>query len=232
MLGDLGTVLGAGGSESVDGAALRRAVVDDNVLGKRTSRTRLASWQRLNRLYGLSDRTPMGRAFFSLWNSFPEARPQLALLRALERDALLRLSAPWIMAQPPGQAVTPGALATELTRLGVVYSEKTLKSISQNLLSSCTQVGWLTGKVAKRRAAAPWHPAAAAFLLYGAYLAGHRGVGLYDTPLAHLLALDTEQLDTLAFAASQERLLSYRRLADVVEITFPGWPADASQGPA
>ncbi|SEJ86532.1 hypothetical protein SAMN04488058_12511 [Deinococcus reticulitermitis] len=232
MLLDLGTVLGAGGPGSADRAALRRAVVEDNVLGKRTARTRLASWQRLNRLYGLSDQAPLNRAFLSLWKSAPEARPQLALLRALERDALLRLSAPWIVAQPPGQAVTPAALAAELTRLGVVYSEKTLRSISQNLLSSWAQVGWLTGKVAKRRAAVTWHPAAAAFLLYGAYLTGHRGAGLYDTPLAHLLGLDAEQLDALAFAASQERLLSYRRLADVVEITFPGWDADDSRGPA
>lgn len=232
MLGDLGSVLGAAEPGSVDGAALRQAVVHDNVLGKRTTRTRLASWQRLNRLYGLSDKTPTRQMFFSLWEASPDARAQLALLRALERDDLLKVSAPWIVAQPAGQAVTPAAMATELTRLGVVYSEKTLRSISRNLLSSWSQVGWLTGKVAKRRAAVQWQPAAAAYLLHGAYLTGQRGAGLYDTPSAHLLALDPEQLDALAFAAFQERLLSYRRLGDVVEITFPGWEATEVRGSA
>ena len=152
-----------------------------------------------------------------------QPRRQGAGLRALERDALLRLSAPWIVAQPPGQAVTPAALAAELARLGVVYSDKTLKSVSQNLLSSWTQAGWLVGTARKRRAPVAWQPAAAAYLLHMAFLQGGRGAALFGTPTAALLGLDAGQLDALAFAASQDRLLSYRWLADVVEITFPAW---------
>ncbi|UQN08795.1 hypothetical protein [Deinococcus sp. QL22] len=231
MLRDLVTVLDSG--VAVAGSSgMRRAVVEGNVLGKPTVRTRMASWTYLNRLYGLSDTSAVMSAFLYLWQAVPEARPQLALLRTLERDFLLRLSAPWIMTQLVGQAVTAPALATELMRLNVTYSEKTLASISSNLLSSWTQAGWLAGLNPKRRVAVQWQPGAAAWLLYTAYGQGQRGAGLYDTPLAHLLGLDAEQQDALAFAASQERLLSYKRLADVVEITFPGWDARSSGDPA
>ena len=223
MLGDLSAALEAAGPGADLGPATRQGIVDANVLGKRTPRTRLASWQMLNRLYGLSDTAPATQAFAGLWAVSPAARPQLALLRALERDALLRLSAPWIVAQPPGQAVTPTGLAAELAQLGVVYSDKTLKSVSQNLLSSWTQAGWLAGTVRKQRSPVTWQPAAAAYLLHAAFLQGQRGAALFDTPTATLLGLDAGQLDALAFAASQDRLLSYRRLADVVEITFPAW---------
>lgn len=223
MLGDLTTGLNTATLSADPASAVRQAIVDANVLGKRTPRTRLASWQMLNRLYGLSDTAPTTQAFVGLWAESPAARPQLALLRALERDALLRLSAPWIVAQSPGQAVTPTELAAELARLGVVYSDKTLQSVSRNLLSSWTQAGWLVGTTRKRRRDVTWQPAAAAYLLHAAYLQGTRGSVLFDNPTAATLGLDAEQLDTLAFAASQDRLLSYRRLADVVEISFPAW---------
>ena len=221
MLADLTRVLDTAASDPANSQTLRQAVVEGNVLGKKTERTRVASWQRLGRLYGLGELNRI--TFLHLWHLAPAARPQLALLRALERDALLRISAPWVVALRPGEAAKPAELAAELLRLGVQYSDKTLRSISQNLLSSWTQAGWLRGKVAKQRVDILWHPAAAAYLLREAYLSGLRGAGLYSTPLADLLGLEAEMLDALAFAASQERLLSYRRLADVVEITFPGW---------
>ncbi|TSA82149.1 hypothetical protein FNU79_14120 [Deinococcus detaillensis] len=226
MFGDLVTVLDQGASAQL----LQSAVVEGNVLGKKTVRTRKASWNLLNRLYGLSDSTPLMTTFLALWQSALAAQPQLALLRALERDSLLQLSAPWLVALQPGQVAKPADLAAELKRLGAVYSEKTLKSISRNLLSSWTQAGWLKGKVAKRRVDVEWQPAAATYLLYGPYLQGKRGAELFAAPLARLLNLDADQLDTLAFAASQDRLLSYRRLAEVIEITFPNWETSSPAG--
>lgn len=205
--------------------ALRAAVVEENVLGKRTPRTRVASWKYLNTLYDLTGDDLVRSGFLSLWHAFPEAQPHLALVRALERDALLRRSAPWIMALPEGAPVRWADLAEGFTRQGVQYSPKTLGSLARNLLSSWAQAGWLRGKIAKTRAPSSWHPAAIAYLLRRQYEAGARGAALFDLPLAPVLGVSAAQLDGLAYAAAQERLLTYRRLADVVEITFG--PVDA-----
>lgn len=219
MLADLTQLL------TVPPDSLRVAVVDQNVLGKRTPRTRVASWKYLNTLYALTGDDLVRSGFLSLWQAFPDAQPHLALVRALERDALLRRSAPWITALPEGAPVRWADLAEELKHQGVKYSPKTMGSLSRNLLSSWAQAGWLRGKVAKTRASASWHPAAIAYLLRRQYEAGARGAALFDLPLAPLLGLNAAQLDGLAYAAAQERLLTYRRLADVVEITFG--PVDA-----
>lgn len=222
MLEDLDQVL-ADTQELLDATRLRQAVLDHNLLGKRTPRTRLASWRFLNRLYGLSEDSLVTSGFLTLWRDAPEARPQLALLRAAARDPLLNLSAPWVIGLPEGQGVTWQDLAASLKAQGVNYSDKTLRSVAQNLLSSWTQAGWLGGKTRKKRVDAQWHPAAATLLLHEAYLQGERGATLYDRALGRLLPLDAEQVDALASEAGRRGWLSYRRLADVLEITFPRW---------
>lgn len=228
MLEDLDQLL-ADPQETLNATRLRRAVLDDNLLGKRTPRTRLASWQFLNRLYGLSEDSLGTSGFLTLWREAPEARPQLALLRAAARDPLLNLSAPWVIGLPEGQGVTWPDLAAYLKAQGVEYSDKTLRSVAQNLLSSWTQAGWLGGKTRKKRVDAQWHPAAATLLLHEAYLQGERGAALYDQVLNRLLPLHAEQVDALASEAGRRGWLSYRRLADVLEITFATAPQRQSE---
>ena len=219
MMGDLERVLA--GTESADINLLKQAVTEENLLGKPTQRTRRDSWQHLSRLYGLNDPQLSQIGFLTLWREYPAAQPQLALAQALVHDGLLRLSGPFVTALAVGEAATGPQLATYLKAQGASYSEKTLQSAARNLLSSWSQAGLLAGTNPKRRAALEWHPAALTLLLRHAYLRGDRGATLYHSPELQALGLGGEGADALAQAAGKQGLLSYKRIGDVLEVTFP-----------
>ena len=60
--------------------AYRTAIVDENVLGKRTLSTRKETATRLTALHGLDPSKPLFRVLRRLWAVDPAAHPQLALL--------------------------------------------------------------------------------------------------------------------------------------------------------
>lgn len=63
--------------------AYRAAIVEENVLGKRTLSTRKETASRLTALHGLDPSKPLFRVLRRLWAVDPEAHPQLALLDGL-----------------------------------------------------------------------------------------------------------------------------------------------------
>ena len=69
------------------------AIREDNCLGKRTAATRRLSSQRLSELYGLDPAVPLFRVLRRCWYTDRDGQPLLALLLALARDPLLRVSA-------------------------------------------------------------------------------------------------------------------------------------------
>ena len=74
-------------------ADYRRVVVDENLLNKKTESTRRETFRRLRELYALDAGTPVFRVLREYWSHDPAGRPLLALLVALARDPLLRISA-------------------------------------------------------------------------------------------------------------------------------------------
>ena len=86
---------------------LRTAILDDNVLLKRTDSTRQESVRRLREFYALDESVPLFRALRDLWDEDEVAQPLIALLCAAARDCILRSSAELILAVPEGEQVTP-----------------------------------------------------------------------------------------------------------------------------
>jgi hypothetical protein len=85
--------------------AYRAAIVEENVLGKRTLSTRKETASRLTGLHGLDPTKPLFRVLRRLWDVEPSARPQLALLNGLARDPLLMATREHVMAMAAGQLV-------------------------------------------------------------------------------------------------------------------------------
>jgi len=96
MLEEFQTLLKACQPESTR-AAYRDAVVNHNCLGKRTVATRRLTDQRLSELYALDPSVLLFRVMRRLWQAEDRGRPLLALLLALARDPLLRITAPPIL---------------------------------------------------------------------------------------------------------------------------------------
>jgi hypothetical protein len=202
-------------------ATYHHTVVDDNLLLKRTVSNREKTFRFLRELYVLDPTDPVYAALRTLWDADLPGRPLLALLNAVYRDDVLRPSADAILATRPGTPMGKQELAAAIAaRYPNRFGENSLDKIGRNVASTWTQSGHLVGRVAKTRAAPATTVGPATFALLLGWLDGHRGLALFDTLWAKLASTGPNDLDALAFAASNRDWLRYKRLGDVVEIDF------------
>jgi hypothetical protein len=198
------------------------AILEGNVLHKRTSAGRIQARQRLIELYGLDLEIPVFRVFRSLWDSAGEARPQLALLLALARDPLLRATAPPILGLPIGselgrQALTDAVLAATEGRLKASVVDKVVRNAS----SSWRQSGHLDGRARKFRREVPPNPMGVTFALVLGYLLGVRGRRLFETEWMAIFDGSFDKRLAAAAEAKRSSWLDLRYGGEVVEIGFP-----------
>src|SRR5258707_2906628 len=129
MLAELRLLLAAC-PQSASLAEYRSAIIDENVLLKKTVATRKVSFKLMRVLYALDRKILLFHALRDLWDEDTQAQPLLALLSAVARDALLRSTAESILAIPVGETVTPSMLAEAVNHsYPNRYSAKTLASI-------------------------------------------------------------------------------------------------------
>jgi hypothetical protein len=211
-------------------AGYRAAIIDDNVLGKKTQATRRLTAQRLSELYALDPEVPLFRLLRRFWALESEGRPLLAFLCASARDPLLRLTAGAVLKTPQGETVGKADLEAAIGEgASGRFNAATQAKIARNAASSWTQAGFLTGYRVKRRSRPVATPANAAYALVLGYLAGVRGAMLFATFWARLLDLPTERVHTLAAEASRRGWLNYRHAGAVTEVRFPGLLTAAEQ---
>lgn len=200
---------------------MRRLVMEENLTLKTTLSTRRETFRRLSELYGLRADILLYRALRDLWDVDEAEQPLLALLCAMARDPLLRVTAPFVLEQPLGETVSRDALKEQIAiAFPGRYSPATLHGIGKNTISSWEQAGHLSGRLKKVRACAAPGPASAAYSLFLGYLCGVRGLYLFDTLWAKALDTTPTNLDASAFTASQRGWLEYRKMGDVCEISF------------
>ena len=135
----------------------RMAIIEQNALGKRSAKTRLLTYRHLSDLYGLDSSLSVFRGLRFFWDREVDGQALLALQCAYARDALLRSSAPFILSTPEGTTISRESMETHIeTVFPSRFSAATLKSTAQNLNSSWTKAGHLSGRAVKiRRRAAP-----------------------------------------------------------------------------
>jgi len=197
----------------------RRAIIDENCLGKPTTATRKLSFQRLTELYGLNQEIPLFRLLDRLWRLTPDARPQLALLIALARDPLLRSTSLAIAATPYGADFPRQAVAEALRTLTAGrLNESILDKVVRNCASSWTQSGYFEGRTFKRRTRVRPSYASVALALALSRLAGFRGAALFSSSWTSLLDTDPTMARELAMEAKRNGLIDLRISGDVVDM--------------
>ncbi len=146
----------------------------------------------------------------------------MALLCAYARDAILRMSSPFILPAHEGDRVTREALEEFLDSIEPGrFSKATLKSTAQNINSTWTQSGHLKGKVKKVRSRAKATSGSTAYALFLAYLEGVRGEALFSSEYAKLLDCSTDRAIELAEEASRRGWIVFKRVGRVIEVLFP-----------
>ena len=220
MADDLGMLFAAcGTSATVDD--YRKAVVEDNVLLKKSSGARDETFYRLKQLYSLDASNLIFLVMRDLWGYTSSRHSLLALLCAIARDPILRSTVELILETSVGT----GLIAKDFEKMVAEkfpgrLSPKTLASVGRNLASSWTQAGYLAdGKTKSRQQVTP-DATVVAYALFLAYLSGERGNLLFDSFWLKILDTSNHQLHNLAQQASQKGWLEYRHAGQVTEITF------------
>lgn len=200
-----------------------RAALESNLLGKTTDGGRRRTFRYLRELYLLRPDALLFRALRDLWPDDPDARPLLAGLSALARDAVFRASSAIVVQSGPGDTLTSHDLADAVgEHFPSSYSDSTLAKIGRNTFSSWEQTGHLAAgeRTSKVRTRATCRPSNVAYALLLGHLEGARGEGLFDTRWAQVLDQPRSHLFDLAVAASQRGLLEFRHGGGVVEVSF------------
>ncbi|MDI9418478.1 MAG: hypothetical protein QM438_12150 [Euryarchaeota archaeon] len=199
-----------------------KAIVEDNCLGKRSGRSRKLAASHLVYLYSLDPSILVFRSLHYFWNRDIDGQPILALLCAYGRDALLRMSASFIIKLEKGTAVSRTSLEKHIEKgCPDRFSRATLISAAQNLNSTWTKSGHLRGKARKMRVMANATPGSVSYALFLGYLNGIRGQSLFTSEYATLLDCPPSEAMALAEDASRRGWIIMKRIGDVVEVQFP-----------
>ncbi len=201
------------------------AVIEENILQKPTAATRADSFRYLHQLYILERKNVVFSALRMLWDQDLEAQPVLALLMAVFRDSLFRVTADFVSVTGVGTPIEASVFSDLVDQaFPNRFNSTTLRSVGQNIASSWAQSGHLEAlsNRSKARQRVRATPASVAFALFLGYLTGARGQGLFQTIWIRLLDSAPSELDSMAFAAGRRGWLEYRRIGDIAELGFAG----------
>ncbi len=204
-------------------SAYESAVIEANVLGKSTEGARRRTFRYLRELYLLRPDSILFRALRDLWDLDERARPLLAGLCALARDAVFRASGDAILNSSPGEVLKSSDLAAAVgEHFPVSYSAATLAKIGRNTFSSWEQTGHLepSTRSSKTRTCAECRPADVAYALLLGHVEGVRGEVLFTTMWAQILDQPRSRLLQLAASAAQQGMVELRHAGGVIEVGF------------
>ena len=197
------------------------AIHQDNCLSKRTAATRRLSSQRLSELYALDPEVPLFRIMRRWWYTDRDGQALLALLLALARDPLLRVSAATVLRMQSGEELARQQMTDALRRaVGKRLSDSTLDKVVRNAGSSWTQSGHLKGRGRKVRQRVVPTPAAIAYALLLGHLAGKRGAAIFESLWARALDASASELQHLAMDARRLGFLDMSQSGSVINVSF------------
>jgi hypothetical protein len=222
MLAELQTLLEFADQAGASKGDYLEAVQESNCLSKRSGKSRVLTFRHLAALYTLDSELMVFRVLLYFWHRDVAGQPLLAALCAYTRDPIFRATAPYILGFEEGATITRQALEEYIDTLAPGrFSEATLKSTAQNVNSSWTQTGHLSGRVRKMRAKAVATPGAVAMALLLGYVGGIRGQALFTSEFIRLLDCSFEKAIELAEDASRRGWISLKRAGNIVEVLFP-----------
>lgn len=220
MFEELRLLLGAT-SPDARRADYATAIIEGNCLSKPTSATRRLTNQRLGELYGLDPVIPIFRVLRRLWDIEADGRPLLTVLAAMARDPLLAATCPTIIFLPANAEFQRDAMKSAIRAVvGNRLNDSTLEKVCRNAASTWAQSGHLEGRTFKKRRLVEPSPAAVAFAIYLANVAGFRSAEIFSCAWLRTLDCDPSRARQLAIEAKRHGLIDLRMAGDVVEFNL------------
>jgi len=196
-------------------------IIDENVLQKPTLSSRKKSLRHLIELYGMDPSKALFRVLWDFGHTDLNSLPQLCLVCAYARDPQLRRSFELIRTLRRGEVLARVDMEQHLEDgFPGRFSPAMKKSMAQNVNTSWTFAGHLSGKKKKIRQFPEPRPISAAYAMFVGYLAGLSGECLLDSAFAALVASNRSQLRVALSLASAKGLLSLKQAGGIVEFDF------------
>lgn len=222
MLAELQSLLSFVANSDAPKSEYLDAIQTANCLGKRSGKTRVLTFKHMVDLYSLDPNIALFRALRFFWQRDVDGQPLLAALSAYARDPIFRATAPFILNFHEGATISRVAVEEFIDHLELGrFSKATLKSTAQNINSSWTQSGHLSGRARKIRERTIATPGSVSLALLMGYLNGLRGESLLSNHYTRLLDCSFEKTIELAEDASRRGWISLKRVGQVVEVLFP-----------
>ena len=207
------------------------AIVEHNLLGKRTASTRRLTNQRLGELYGLDPGIPVFRLMRYFWEADERGRPLVALLTAFARDPLLRATTTLVLSLDAGQELVKSDMLAALREyVGDRLNDSILDKVARNASSSWTQSGHLEGRVRKKRRLVSPTPYVTTYGLVLAYLVGTRGQALFESPCVQILDTPPDDLMYLAMDAKRLGIIDMKKSGGLLHVSFDSLLTDEERG--
>ena len=202
-------------------ADYRTAIVDDNLLGKPTVSSRKKSFRHLVELYGLSPELTLFRVLRQLSADDPISVPLLAMTCVFCRDEQLRASFDLLSLCRSGEVLERVRMEKSLEdAFPGRFSDAMKKSLAQNVNTTWTESGHLTGRSRKVRAFPTPRQMASVYAMFAGYLFGLRGDTLLNSVFGQLVANDPSILVAHLSGASGRGLLRFRHAGGITEVDF------------
>lgn len=197
----------------------RRAIVEENVLGKSSMSNRILSNQRLGELYGLDPSILLYRVLRHLWELDPQGRHQVAHLCALARDPLLRATAEYVIPiRIGGECIRHEFTSTLREAVDVRMNDSTLDKVARNSGASWSVSGHLKGRVRKIRQSVTPTVGGVAYALWIGSLEGRVGDELYTSFWMSIFDAPISELHAVTLRAKQMNLIRAAIGGEVVQV--------------
>ena len=207
------------------------AIVEENILDKPTHGSRVKSMRHLVELYGMDPAVALFRMLWALGHSDIASLSQLCLVCAYARDPQLRHSFELVRSLGAGAVLTRPAMEQKLEDgFPDRFSPIMKKSMAQNVNTSWTFGGHLTGRSTKIRVLPVARPVSAAYAMFIGYLSGLRGEFLLNSAYGALVASSIPELRAAIALASAKGLLSLKQAGGIVEFDFNNILSAKEQG--
>jgi hypothetical protein len=201
--------------------AIRKAVVEENLLGKPTASSREKTDFHLQRAYTLDYSKVLWRVLRQFFDMEPQALPLMALVLVYSRDVQLRKSFDLVSSLKAGEELTRVRMEAAMeVAFPDRYSAAMKKSLAQNVNGTWTATGHLMGHSHKHRSRPKPHWLATTYAMFVGYLAGVRGQVLLDSVYARLVGVDPLTAADHLSIGSAHGLLRFRNAGGVVETDF------------
>lgn len=194
----------------------------NNVFGKKSLDGIKKTSGFLTQIYKLDIASDAFKAFKYFWiNSEESDKVLLSFIFALNNDYLLKESIPTVSKCLIGSKLEIEKIEENIEKYHPNrFTKNTLRSISQNIASSCKQAGFLVGKIKNIRTEPVISYRVVAFAMLLAYLDGLRGDFIFQNDGVLSLCLPENRTREFALEASKRDLMTYQCAGSVTSIGF------------